>query len=190
MVLEGAGQKLILAFVTLILGVVLIGTVATQGLVVTQLSSDSQTSINLGGLASCYVNATPAAGAQVNGTNDPDCNITVNYVPTGWKRYDGTNCHISEVVVQNYTRTDTLVSGTDYLLYAGTGIIQMLNTTDTDAVSLGNYSQVSYRYCGDDYLNQGWGRSTLNMVPGFFAIALLLISVYLFFSIAKDYDII
>ena len=39
-------------------------------------------------------------------------------------------------------------------------------------------------------MNLSWGRTGINLVPGFFAIALLLVSVGLFWSIARDNGII
>ena len=68
----------------------------------------------------------------------------------------------------------------------------------TDATNLSNFassgannnSLMSYTHCPDNYMNIGWGRTLINLVPGLFAIAILLASVGLFFSVAKDYGII
>lgn len=171
-------QKLLLAFVTLILGVVLVGVIATNALAVTDKTSVIDESTNLA--TSCI----EGVGQQINGTEDSDCNITVTNAPTGWKTQD---CVLTSVSVEN-TSAGTftaLTEGTDYNLFANTGIIQMLNTTDTDGGDF-NTTYVNYDYCQDNYLNLGWGRTVTNLVAGFFAIALLLISVGLFYDVAKD----
>ena len=65
----------------------------------------------------------------------------------------------------------------------------MLNTTDTRRGDF-NDTYISYAYCGDNYLNSAWGRTVLNLVAGFFALALLGIGIGTFYSIAKDANII
>jgi len=173
----GNTQKLLLAFVTLILGAVLVGVIATNALAVTAKTSIYDESSNLA--TSCIV----GAAQQVN-ESDSACNITATNVPSGWKEID---CPLTSVTVEN-TSAGTytaLAEGTDYNLFASTGIVQMLNTTDTDAGDF-NTTYVNYVYCQDNYLNLGWGRTITNLVAGFFAIALLMISVGLFFDVAKD----
>ena len=177
-----SSQKLILAFVALILGAVLIGVIATQSLDVTAVNNVYNESHNLD---SCVAyNASSDTGYDVNESNSA-CNVTVSNNPTGWKTND---CPLTSVTINNGTSGE-LTSGTDYTLYASTGLVQMLDSATTKNLS-GNDTFAYYSYCGDDYLNSSWGRSVLNLVGGFFAIALLLLSVGLFFDIAKDYGII
>ena len=175
-------QKLMLAFVTLILGIVLVGVIATQSLAVTAKTIVYDESDALA-TAGCIV----AADVSVNESLSA-CNITVTNVPTGWK---ATDCPLTSVTVFNTSAGtySALTEGTDYNLVAPTGIIQMLNTTDTDEGDV-NTTYTNYVYCGDDYMNIGWGRSIINLVGGFFAIALLLVSVGLFYDVAKESGII
>lgn len=172
-------QKLILAFVTLILGAVLIGTIATNSLDVTAKTNiDDETH----DLTSCV--ASHSSQGWVINESDADCNVTVTNYPTSWKVQD---CPLTSVVVKNGTKTPLTVD-TDYVVFDSSGVVKLKNTTATRNLT-GNDTFLYYTYCGDDYLNSGFGRSTLNMVAGFFAIALLGVSLLLFYSLAKEYDV-
>jgi len=174
--MENKSMALLLgAFIALIIGVSLIGVIATQGQAVTTKLSASAETTDLS--TSCY------AGAlfQVN-ESLAACNITATYAPTSWKVEE---CPVTSVVVTNATGT-ALTVNTDYVVYASTGIIQMLNTTATASAGLGNESIVTYSYCGDDYLTEGWTRSISGLIPGFFAMALLLMSVGMFYQVMKN----
>jgi len=175
---------LIGGFVTLLIGITLIGTIATQSNVVTDKTQIYDETFNLFS-SGCY-NVTGNPLGQVNGTEDSNCNFTLANVPTTqWKMDD---CPLASVIVTNATGTTALTLNTDYLLFTSTGIIQMLNSTLTQGDYLGptNTTLVDYTYCADDYLNASWGRSILNIVSGFFAIALLIISVGLFYQVLKN----
>lgn len=176
-----ATNKLILAFVTLIVGLVIIGSLAAQGNLVTDKRTAANESYNLTDIG-CY------ASGEVNGTTDAGCNITVSYAPSGWEQTE-TGCYLSGVTVGNNTYY-AMTEDTDYYLFENTGIIQMLNTSSTNLTGCGNNVRINYTYCGSDYLNLSWGRTAIDIVPGFFAIALLLISVGLFYSVAREYGII
>jgi len=166
--------------VALIIGIVLIGSIATGTLAVTDKRIVYDEAFDLVTLT--CVNET--GGGIYNSTFAP-CNLTVAYAPTAgtWKQ---TDCPISSVVVTN-TSAGTyaaLTAGTDYLLFASAGIIDMENTTATQTFT--NNTYITYEYCGDDYINQAWGRSLLNMVAGFFALAVLGVGLALFYSVYKD----
>lgn len=165
---------LILAFVFLIVGVALIGAIATSTVDRTEKDTSFDESTNLA--TSCIV----GSDQSVNESNSA-CNITVTYYPTGWKTND---CPLTSIVVEN-TSAGTytaLTEGTGYNLFASTGVIQMLNDTSTDDGDF-NTTYVSYTYCADDYLNSSWARTVLNTVPGFFALALLAVSLWLFYQV-------
>ena len=174
-------NKFILAFLSILIGVALIGTLATSTLAVTDKTIVYDETFDLETLG-CIHNY--GAGGQINGTADADCNITVANAPSGWKIND---CPIASVVVEN-TSAGTytaLTEGTDYNEFTTSGIIQMLNTSSTDAGDFNN-TYLSYNYCGDDYLNSSWGRTTLLVTIGLFAFALLGIGRWLFYSMLKD----
>ena len=173
-----ATNKLILAFATLLIGIVLIGSISTEGLAKTDYTRTS-------GESEAYTIVGDAP-------NTTAVHTVTNY-PTTWKVGD---CPISSLVVVNASSGGTaLTATTDYTLTASSGSFVFVNSTATRLMvttnkGATNTTYLSYAYCGDDYLNSTWGRTAVNLVPGFFAIALLLISAGLFYSIAKDYDII
>jgi hypothetical protein len=81
---------------------------------------------------------------------------------------------------------------TDYVLTASTGTYKLVNSATALATlpTANNNTYATYNYCSDDYLNSSWGRTVLNLVAGFFAIAILLTSIALFYSVGKDTGII
>lgn len=171
---------LVLAFVFLIVGVALLGSVATSTNERTSKTDVTGESFDLVALG-CVV--ATLDGGQVN-ESSTNCNITVTYPPTSWKVQD---CPLASVTVRNSTTDFTAT--TDYNLFEVSGVVQMLNTTDTQE-GFANTTLGDYTYCTDDYLNSTWGRAVLNTVPGFFALALLGVSLWLFYAVFKDNKII
>ena len=173
----GTTGKLILAFVTLLLGAVLIGTVASEGLNKTDKLQEVDEYFDM----SLATNATPG---EVNTSYA----FTVAYSPSGWK---STDCPLSSYTLANGTGGVTeLTETTDYVLTTTTGDVSFKQTDEVNQTfSSDNASYITYTYCGDDYMNLQWGRTAINLVAGFFALAVLLISVGLFFSVAKDFGI-
>jgi hypothetical protein len=169
---------LVLGFLTLIVGLALIGTIASNTLSVTTRTSVYDESFDLGpakaGTADLSVNESLAAS-----------NMTLEYAPSGWQAVDSdSGCNVvASVIVGNSTLALTL--DTDYEVFLDKGIIHFLNTTDT-ASAFGNTSVVDYTYCADDYLNSNFGRSVQKLIPGFFALALLGVSLLIFYSIGKS----
>jgi len=176
------------AFVMLIIGVSLISVVATQSNLVsdkTIIRAETQSTPD-----GCFERATFTGGqfyAQVNdsGYVDVDCNLTVTNNPTGWKSND---CTLTGVSVTNATGADfTYTVSTDYDIDADDGVIVLKNTTATQSLmNTSNASLVSYTYCGDDYVNSSFGRTSLDITIGLFAIALLLGAVGMFYQVMKQ----
>ena len=164
--------KLILAFVTLLLGVILVGTIATEGLLRTdKLNIDDE--------------AVDITSLRIDNNNiNESLTVAVTNAPTSWKSED---CPLTNVVYGNASEDFTVT--TDYTIDAATGSLTVKNTSTT-VNSVPNATYIDYNYCNDDYLNLGWGRTLINLVAGFFAIAILLVSVGLFYSVAKDANII
>jgi len=180
-------QKLILAFITLTLGVVLLPTIATEGNDITNFIHVQNESHDAAyGTGSC-------GGEGISGVSDgclntTETNYTVNNAPTGWKAAGA--CPITNVVLVR-NNSVAMVDGTDYILDEETGVFGLLNTSNNrESVGSDNNTYISYYYCPDDYMNLSWGRTGIKLVPGFFAIALLLASVGLFYSVAKEHGII
>jgi len=172
--------KLILGFLVLIVGLALIGSVATETNAVTEKLSVSAEVIDI----SSDKTVAGACPMGVNGTNA----LAITNAPTGWKTSD---CPISGFTMYNQTGV-TATTVTDYVFYPANGTIMLKNTTlwSSLCTATSNTTTVAYTYCDDDYINIAWGRTVLNLVSGFFALALLMVSVALFYSVGKDTGII
>jgi len=176
--------KLILGFVVLIVGLALIGSVTSNVFVVTE-------KMEVGSEAITIIRANEGACPM-------GINITHPYAltnsPTGWK---STDCPISSFILLDQVGGTAAVT-TDYVLFSDNGTLVLKNTTrfvlancSSDAgVGASNATTLSYEYCRDDYVNIAWGRTVLNLIAGFFALALLGASIGLFYSVAKDAGII
>jgi hypothetical protein len=55
--------------------------------------------------------------------------------------------------------------------------------------AVSNTSVVTYDYCADDYVG-GWGKTVLNLVPGIFVVAILILSAFAILSILKKENVI
>jgi len=157
---------LMAAFIALIIGVSLVGVIASEG-----LGKTSYTEVN---------SETHSISTHWTGTNYSGGTVTVTNAPTSWKA--GGECPISSVLFGNSSVDYTVT--TDYTVNANTGVITI--TAASAPSKGGNTTYVDYKYCADDYLKQSWNRTIINLVPGFFAIGLLLIAVGLFYRVAKD----
>jgi len=172
-------SKLVLGFIVLIVGISLIGTIATQSLLVTEKTDIASETLDI----SSDRSVAGVCSMGVNGTNV----LTLVNAPSGWKTAD---CPITSFSMDNQTGVTTAVT-TDYVLFANNGTLYLKNTTIWGNCAISdNDTTVSYTYCSDEYLNVSWGRTILNLISGFFALALLGVSVGLFYSVAKDAGIV
>jgi len=176
---ENTVQKLLLGFLVLIVGIVLISTIASNTLLVTEKIGVASETIDI----STDKTVSGACPQGVNGTNV----FTLVNAPTGWKI---TDCPITSFSMANQTGVAATVT-TDYVFFANNGTLFLKNTTIWgDCSATANATTATYNYCSDEYLNSTWGRAILNLVAGFFALALLGASVGLFYSVAKDAGIV
>ena len=171
---------LVMAFVFLIVGVALIGTVASE---VNSKAAKTLVYDEADDMSACMVDLGGSIGFSVNESASA-CNLTVTNAPSGWKSDD---CPLTGVALGNATLDWT--SGTDYQVVTTTGVIALKNTTATQN-GYANSTQVDYAYCADGYLNSSWGRSVLLTLPGFFALALLGVSLWLFYTVFRNTGII
>jgi hypothetical protein len=164
-------QKLLLAFITLIIGLVLVGSVAT--------STGGLTSYNS---ITGETQALKTNGTDLNTTGMTGATYTIANYPTSWKV---DQCPITSFTIKNSSGS-ALVADTDYTFTASSGQFVLLRTDLTKATLYpSNVSYQSYAYCPDDYV-LSWGGTVLNLVPGFFALAILIFSVGMFYSLARD----
>lgn len=169
----GVAQKLILAFVTLILGAVLVGVIATNSLAVTQKTVQTET-VNI------------AAAVLDGGTINESTTFTLNTIPA-W-RVDQTDCYPTSIVYKNQSG-QTLTADTDYVFTSPSTLTLKDTLALNSTLGANNVTTAEYAYCQDGYLAQGWSRTITNLIAGFFALALLGASLGLFYSLAKDFDV-
>jgi len=189
MVEKSSAALLIIGFFTLILGVALLTTIAEQEQVLVSKTQVLNESFHF------YNCRTENENPTINETA-PTCNRTFTNAPAGWKLTGDDACPLTHIVVRNCT-ADVLTITTDYLTDTTRGILMLVNTSDTTCGTVTgnnhdqeNYTYMDYRYCPDNYLTQAWTRSVMDVVVGFFAIALLLVSVGIFYAIMKKEGII
>lgn len=166
-------SKIVIGFFMIILGLALILAVADGSALVTDKTNVVDEAIDIS-------TARNASG----GINITASNFTIANVPTGWKVDD---CQPSSVTYGNATADYT--DGVDYNFYASSGILQVMPSTEANDNG-DNTTLIDYTYCPDAYLNIAWGRSVLNLVAGFFALAILGLGLGLFYSVAKDAGIV
>lgn len=167
------------AFVSIIIGVSLLTVISSEEQAVVAKTSVFNETLDF------QVCMTENENPTINNTG---CNLTVANAPTGWKLQNDDSCPLTTIVLRNGT-ADTLTVTTDYVASAATGIIELKNTSAVYnglALPSENETYVDYLYCPDDYINASWARSVSDIIPGFFAIALLALGVGLFFAVMKN----
>ena len=170
--MESNTSKLVLAFFTLILGIVLIGSIAESSNLVTNKLIIAGETLDIS-----------AAVYGATGTINASEVLTIANYPSGWKTGD---CPITSFVMRNQTGVELAVT-TNYVFTASTGTLTLVNDESLNGTSAtSNDTSIDYVYCGDGYINIAWGRTILNLVAGFFALALLGVSLALFYGVAKD----
>ena len=161
---------LIGAFVLLIIGVSLIEPLSLEEQLRTQKVSVFNETVNIASLREAGGNVTELS------------NLTV-YTQADWKQ---TDCPITSFAYRNQSGA-TMTSGTQYYFSAFDGQLQLISheSINNSIITNANTTAADYIYCDDDYINSGWGRTVLNLVPGFFALALLGASLLLFYYVMK-----
>ena len=160
---------LIGAFVALIIGVSLIGVIASEGNEMTNTITITDETVDF--------TSAVLAGGVINTTYE----LTIANAPDGWRT---TGCPITSFVLGNSSEDYTVV---DYTFTASTGVILLNNSDNINAsVLTTNETLVDYVYCNKEYLTQGWNRTIIDLVPGFFALALMGIAIGLFYGVMKN----
>lgn len=171
-------QKLLMAFLSIIVGVALLGQIATSSYAVTEpvYVIDEQLDISSARIADAK-----------DLDNSVDLYVANAYTTSGdWRTTTSrpSECDISnDFTLQNQSGVTTTVT-TDYTI-SEVGVVNVNNVSILYAAPT-NTTYVSYAYCETDYVTEGWARSSITLVSGLFAIALLAVGVGLFYSLAKD----
>jgi len=166
------GLKIIIGmFIVLIMGAVLIGTIASLTAEKTQIISIANESFDLSSLRVL------SGGGGINDT------LTLNVAnayTSGWRLTGDLPeiCNMSANVVL-LNQSEEVVDYGSLQNFTMTFYGQVnLNNTEVLNGTVSNGTFISYTYCEDGYLVDSWNRSVLNLVPGFFALAILGAALY------------
>jgi len=170
---------IIAAFAALLIGVSLIGVIATEEQKVTDLTKILNERIDISG---AWTNTT-----HVNITYPFYASQRYDVSLDRWK-IDNSECNMVAKSFGNSSHEFTVT--TDYSLTT-TGTLTLGASTEASLAlrnvrAANNLTYLDYSYCADDYLNAGWNRTVLDLVLGFFAIGLMLVSVGLFYQVLKN----
>jgi len=170
--------------VAILLGIVLLGIIA-------DLTADKTTT-------ETYTDSFSIAPARlVLGTLDPAVKIylspgNISHPSYGTWRSEQSECDIglTSFALYNQTRAK-MAEGTDYELVvadgASRGYITLYNKISLNTTAgASNTTTVIYSTCPQEYVSTGWARTVLTMVPGFFALALLLGVVFVIFFVLRN----
>lgn len=161
---------LIAGFVALIIGISLIGVIATESNSVTNI-------VNISGENITYTearNITAAGKGEIVG----GYTFYIANIPTGWR---ATDCPITGLILHNGS---VIWTDVDYNFTASTGAIMFNNSANVNDTGY-NTTAATYQYCPEAYLTEGWQRTIINLVPGFFALALLGVGIGLFYEVGR-----
>lgn len=174
---------LIAAFAAILVGVMLIGSVASETYGKTgrgiPVVDESYNLSNVYNSDSGFMNST----------------IMGTFIYNGVQCYNGEGKWVSNSFVVTNESGTVLTSGNYTVDYSNQTIV-FLNTSTTDPESYGasffggNITLIDYQYYPADYMCESWQRTVLNLVPGFFGLAILAVGLGLFYKIAKEEGII
>lgn len=165
---------LITAFAAIIIGLGLLGSVATEVEAKTSLSAIQNETISI------TPNCTGACG--IASAYAAPQTITLSKAS-----YALTDCPISSFVIYDNGTGPASTRYVDYNLSAGIGVITLYNFTEEIKVDTRtNTTNASYAYCGEGYVSSGFGQTTLKLVVGFFALGLMAVGVALMFYVFKN----
>ena len=170
----GTNGKLILAFVTLLLGIVLITVIATQTNTVTSAVYVPNESMNI---ASARLVGNQINNSKQFNVSNPGLQDAGGIVTNSIVIINASGANLAGNFTVNYNVYPELINFTNstYMISGG---------------GLNNQTYVSYSYYPSSYMTNTFGNTVITLIPGFFAIALLMISLGLFYSVAKDAGII
>ena len=157
--------------IAVLIGVILVQIVADQTVAKTQLLAITDT-----------IDVNSAVVGTTNRTKQSVI-FTVTNPPTTWRQ---DLCPLTSVTIKNVSGA-TLAETTGWVMDKSAGKFYMVNGSVawTSFSGATNTTTVSYTYCPDEYINEGWQRTVLNLVPGFFVLAILMGVAFVIFYIMK-----
>ena len=174
---------LIAAFIAVLVGIMLIGSVASE-------------TYGHTGRGTSVIDERLNVSSSYNG-NSGFMNQTImrTLSNNGVQCSSGDGRWVSGSVVITNSSGTVLTSG-NYTVSYSNNTIAFKNTSTTDPVTYGssffggNITLIDYVYQPADYVCEGWQRTVLNLVPGFFGLAILAVGVGLFYKVAQEEGII
>jgi len=133
------------------------------------------------------ISSTRLAGGGINASVTIPATVLAHPASTSW-RSGYPECAISTVNL--YNQTGTLLLGTTNYTWTedGNGALGRIALANSKALnsSTSNLTTISYQSCPDEYVVSGWQRTILNLVPGFFALAILMVCVFVIFYVLRQ----
>lgn len=164
-------SKIIAAFVLVIVGSILITVIATQTNTITTPTTVDNEVLSI-------------ASARTAGNN---INTATTFTLANQGNADAGGWVDNSVAITN--STGTAMTGNFTVNYATQTITFSNNTFMVSGGGYNNGTLVDYQYYSNNYL-QGFGNTVLSLISGFFAIAVMLVGLGLFYSVAKDSGIV
>jgi hypothetical protein len=170
--------------------IISVGVAVLIGIVLVQIIAETTAPVTTKAVTTDTLNIAGARNnglLSINASKGYNASDILTYpASTSWKT-DYADCAITSIRMKNQTG-GILTDGVDYNWVddgsRARGSLSLVNTLNLNT-SLSNTTTITYDYCTEDYLAEGWGRTVLNMVPGFFALAILIGVAFVIFWILK-----
>jgi len=168
---------IIAAAIAILVGVVLLGVIGDQ--------TNENTSLTA---LSTSMDISPARLAK--GAINETYYFTPSYLASnGWRMDNVGECSVDDLVLKNASGyvldNNGCGAGGDYVYVTDVNIHLCNSVPLNGTVGAGsNSTSLSYSYCADGYV-AGWAGTVQDLVPGFFALAILLGTVFLIFLVLK-----
>lgn len=156
--------------IAILIGIALLGVIATQINSSTGLTSNTDT-VNLA-----------AARLDKGALNDTYDFVLTKALYNGW-RTSYSECEVQTIEFYNQSG-DLMTDPTHYVFVMDVATLSVKNVLAMNSTT-SNSTTAVYQYCADGYIS-GWGKTVTNMIPGFFAIALLMGVVFIIVFVLKD----
>ena len=101
---------------------------------------------------------------------------------TGW-RAEHPECEVQTITFKNQTGV-TLTDPTHYVFVMDVATLTLVDGGWLNG-GTSNTTTATYQYCPDDYIT-GWSQTVLNLIPGFFAIALIGAALFLLWKVTES----
>jgi len=166
---------LVAAFMAMVIGVALLISISTQEQILTSTIRVSNESFDFGAAAT-------ESYSNINGSY----NFTITDLAQPNEIGDEFISSACIITMYNASGGALYTEDTHYSVNCGLNIFSFLNHSQTvNDSKTGNDTMITYEFTDKNYIKESWQRSVLDLVPGFFALSLLLIGIGLLYAILK-----